>query len=138
MTGPNRILAASTHGLMITHDVITLSVASECRPVVPKRLRGRSQGPEIRPKRGSWGDQFGPVHDAGTVPACVGNGPRTALEVASWFRERELLGLPWELISDGTGPVALGSRVRFWERDGSSGPPPGAVRRCHRLSPHAH
>ena len=67
------------------------------------------RGPSIREKLPKWGDQvFDSVFGAGLARSAYEQTRDRGLEVLFRSAEPGLLGLPWELMRDGTGPVALG------------------------------
>jgi hypothetical protein len=72
-------------------------------------------GPAVRDKLDGWGDQvFSSVFGAGPARDAYQRARDRGLEVLFRSAEPGLLGLPWELMRDGSGPVA-------WGRAGSRG-----------------
>jgi tetratricopeptide (TPR) repeat protein len=68
------------------------------------------RGPVIRDKLADWGDQvFGSVFGAGKARDMYQRTRDRGLEIVFRSAEPSLLALPWELMRDGTGPVALGA-----------------------------
>ena len=68
------------------------------------------RGPAVRGKLAGWGDEvFGSVFGAGTARFAYERARDRGLEVVFRSAEPGLLGLPWELMRDGAGPVALGA-----------------------------
>jgi tetratricopeptide (TPR) repeat protein len=68
------------------------------------------RGPTVREKLAGWGDAlFGSVFGAGPAPDAYQRARDGGLEVVFRSAEPRLLGLPWELMHDGAGPVALGA-----------------------------
>jgi tetratricopeptide (TPR) repeat protein len=68
------------------------------------------RGPAIREKLAGWGDQvFGSVFGSGPARDAYQRARDRGLEVVFRSAEPALLGPPWELMRDGTGPVALGA-----------------------------
>ena len=68
------------------------------------------RGPAVRGKLAGWGDQvFGSVFGAGPARDAYQRARDRGLEVVFRSAEPGLLGLPWELMRDGAGPVALGA-----------------------------
>jgi tetratricopeptide (TPR) repeat protein len=68
------------------------------------------RGPAVRCKLAAWGEQvFGSVFGAGPARDAYQRARDRGLEVVFRSAESGLLALPWELMRDGTGPVALGS-----------------------------
>jgi hypothetical protein len=68
------------------------------------------RGPAIREKLTEWGDQvFRSVFGAGLARDAYQRARDKGLEVVFRSAEPGLLGLPWELMRDGAGPVALGA-----------------------------
>jgi hypothetical protein len=66
-------------------------------------------GPAVQAKLDEWGDQvFGSVFGAGPARDAYQRARDKGLEVVFRSAEPGLLGLPWELMRDGAGPVALG------------------------------
>ena len=66
-------------------------------------------GPAIRDKLAGWGDQvFESVFGAGPARFAYERARDRGLEVVFRSADPILLGMPWELMRDGTGPVALG------------------------------
>ena len=69
----------------------------------------QDHGPEVRDKLAGWGDQvFASVFGGGSARDAYQRARDRGLEVVFRSPEPGLLGLPWELMRDGTGPVALG------------------------------
>ena len=67
------------------------------------------RGPAVRDKLAGWGDQvFGSVFGNGPARDAYQRARDRGLEVVFRSAEPGLLGLPWELMRDGAGPVALG------------------------------
>jgi hypothetical protein len=67
------------------------------------------RGPAIREKLAGWGEQvFGSVFGAGPARDAYQRARDRGLEVVFRSAEPGLLGLPWELMRDPAGPVALG------------------------------
>jgi tetratricopeptide (TPR) repeat protein len=67
-------------------------------------------GPAVRDKLAGWGDQvFSSVFGAGPARDAYQRARDRGLEVLFRSAEPGLLGLPWELMRDGGGPVALGT-----------------------------
>jgi tetratricopeptide (TPR) repeat protein len=68
------------------------------------------RGPAVRGKLAGWGDEvFGSVFGVGPARDVYQRARDKGLEVVFRSAEPGLLGLPWELMRDGTGPVALGA-----------------------------
>jgi len=68
------------------------------------------RGPAIQGRLAGWGDQvFGSVFGAGPVRDAYQRARDKGLEVVFRSADPGLLGLPWELMRDGAGPVALGA-----------------------------
>jgi tetratricopeptide (TPR) repeat protein len=68
------------------------------------------RGPAVRGKLAAWGEQvFGSVFGGGPARDAYQRARDRGLEVVFRSAEPGLLGLPWELMSDGSGPVALGA-----------------------------
>jgi tetratricopeptide (TPR) repeat protein len=68
------------------------------------------RGPAIRKKLADWGDLvFGSVFGAGPARDAYQRARDRGLEVVFRSAAPALLGLPWELMRDGTGPVAMGA-----------------------------
>jgi tetratricopeptide (TPR) repeat protein len=69
----------------------------------------QDRGPEVRDKLAGWGDEvFGSVFGGGPARDAYQRARDRGLEVVFRSAEPGLLGLPWELMRDGAGPVALG------------------------------
>src|SRR5215831_16846967 len=69
----------------------------------------QDRGPEVRAKLPGWGEQvFAAVFGDGPARFAYERARDRGLEVVFRSAEPGLLGLPWELMRDGTGPVALG------------------------------
>lgn len=67
------------------------------------------RGPAIREKLSGWGNQvFESVFANGPTRFVYERARDRGFEVLFRSAEPTLLGLPWELMRDGTGPVALG------------------------------
>jgi hypothetical protein len=67
------------------------------------------RGPAVEEKLAEWGDQvFGSVFGAGPARDAYQRARDKGLEVVFRSGEPGLLALPWELMRDGAGPVALG------------------------------
>ena len=67
------------------------------------------RGPAVQGKLAGWGDLvFGSVFGAGPARDAYQRARDKGLEVVFRSAEPGLLGLPWELMRDGAGPVALG------------------------------
>jgi tetratricopeptide (TPR) repeat protein len=67
------------------------------------------RGPAIRDKLSGWGEQvFGAVFGTGPARDAYQRARDKGLEVLFRSADPGLLGLPWELMRDGAGPVALG------------------------------
>jgi tetratricopeptide (TPR) repeat protein len=70
----------------------------------------QDRGPEVRGKLTGWGDLvFGSVFGDGPARFAYERARDRGLEVVFRSAEPGLLGLPWELMHDGAGPVALGT-----------------------------
>jgi tetratricopeptide (TPR) repeat protein len=68
------------------------------------------RGPAVQGKLAGWGDQvFGAVFGAGLARDAYQRARDKGLEVVFRSAEPGLLALPWELMRDGAGPVALGA-----------------------------
>jgi tetratricopeptide (TPR) repeat protein len=68
------------------------------------------RGPLVREKLAAWGDLvFGSVFGPGAARDAYQRARDRGLEVVFRSAEPALLGLPWELMRDGAGPVALGA-----------------------------
>jgi tetratricopeptide (TPR) repeat protein len=68
------------------------------------------RGPAVAGKLAGWGDLvFGSVFGAGPARDEYQRARDQGLEVVFRSADPGLLGLPWELMRDGTGPVALGT-----------------------------
>jgi hypothetical protein len=68
------------------------------------------RGPAIREKLAGWGDLvFGSVFGGGPARDAYQRARDRGLEVLFRSADPGLLGLPWELMRDGTGPVATGA-----------------------------
>jgi tetratricopeptide (TPR) repeat protein len=68
------------------------------------------RGPAVRGKLAGWGDEvFGSVFSAGPARDAYQRARDRGLEVVFRSAEPGLLALPWELMRDGAGPVALGA-----------------------------
>ena len=68
------------------------------------------RGPTIREKLPGWGDQvFGSIFGAGPARDAYLLARNRGLEVVFRSADPALLGLPWELMRDGQGRVALGT-----------------------------
>ena len=68
------------------------------------------RGPAVQAKLAGWGDQvFGSVFGSGPARDAYQRARDRGLEVVFRSAEPGLLGLPWELMRDGAGPVALGA-----------------------------
>jgi hypothetical protein len=68
------------------------------------------RGPAVQARLAGWGDEvFGSVFGAGPARDAYQRARDRGLEVVFRSAEPELLGLPWELMRDGAGPVALGA-----------------------------
>jgi tetratricopeptide (TPR) repeat protein len=66
-------------------------------------------GPAVQEKLAGWGDEvFGSVFGAGPARDAYQRARDRGLEVVFRSAEPRLLELPWELMRDGAGPVALG------------------------------
>ena len=70
----------------------------------------QDRGPAVRDKLTGWGNQvFGSVFGGGPARDAYQRARDRGLEVVFRSAEPGLLGLPWELMRDGAGPVALGA-----------------------------
>ena len=68
------------------------------------------RGPAVQEKLAGWGDLvFGSVFGSGPARDAYQRARGKGLEVVFRSAEPGLLGLPWELMRDGAGPVALGA-----------------------------
>jgi tetratricopeptide (TPR) repeat protein len=68
------------------------------------------RGPAVQKRLAGWGDQvFGSVFGAGPARDAYQRARDKGLEVVFRSADPGLLGLPWELMRDGAGPVALGA-----------------------------
>jgi len=68
------------------------------------------RGPAVEAKLAGWGDLvFGSVFGAGPARDAYQRARDKGLEVVFRSADPSLLGLPWELMRDGAGPVALGA-----------------------------
>ena len=68
------------------------------------------RGPAVQGKLAGWGDQvFGSVFGSGSARFVYERARDRGLEVVFRSAEPGLLGLPWEVMRDGAGPVALGA-----------------------------
>ena len=68
------------------------------------------RGPAIREKLADWGEQvFGSVFGTGTARDAYQRARDRGLELVFRSADPSMLGLPWELMRDGAGPVAMGS-----------------------------
>jgi len=68
------------------------------------------RGPAVREKLAQWGEQvFGSVFGSGPARDAYQRARDRGLEVVFRSAEPGLLALPWELMRDGAGPVALGA-----------------------------
>src|ERR1022692_4270899 len=68
------------------------------------------RGPAVQGRLAGWGDQvFGSVFGTGPSRDAYQRARDKGLEVVFRSAEPGLLGLPWELMRDGAGPVALGA-----------------------------
>ena len=68
------------------------------------------RGPAVQAKLASWGEQvFGAVFGPGLARDAYQRARDKGLEVVFRSADAGLLGLPWELMRDGAGPVALGA-----------------------------
>lgn len=68
------------------------------------------RGPAVREKLVGWGDLvFGSVFADGPARFAYERARDRGLEVLFRSADPGLLGLPWELMRDGTGPVAMGA-----------------------------
>ncbi len=68
------------------------------------------RGPAVQAKLARWGDRvFGSVFGAGSARDAYQRARDRGLEVVFRSAEPGLLGLPWELMRDGAGSVALGA-----------------------------
>src|SRR5215831_2531916 len=67
-------------------------------------------GPAVQDKLAGWGDEvFGSVFGTGPARDAYQRARDRGLEVVFRSADPGLLALPWELMRDGTGPVALGA-----------------------------
>jgi tetratricopeptide (TPR) repeat protein len=67
------------------------------------------RGPAIRDNLAGWGERvFGAIFGTGPARDAYQRARDNGLEVLFRSADPALLGLPWELMRDGTGPVALG------------------------------
>ena len=67
-------------------------------------------GPEVAGKLAGWGDAvFGSVFGVGPARDAYQEAKGRGLEVVFRSADPSLLALPWELMRDGAGPVALGA-----------------------------
>ena len=67
-----------------------------------------ARGPAVQAKLAGWGEQvFGSVFGPGPARFAYERARDKGLEVVLRSAEPGLLGLPWELMRDGTGPIAL-------------------------------
>src|ERR1022692_4185604 len=68
------------------------------------------RGPAVQGRLAGWGDEvFGSVFGAGPARFAYERARDRGLEVVFRSADPGLLGLPWELMRDGAGPVALGA-----------------------------
>jgi tetratricopeptide (TPR) repeat protein len=68
------------------------------------------RGPAVEGKLAGWGDLvFGSVFGTGPARFAYERARDRGVEVVFRSADPGLLGLPWELMRDGTGPVALGA-----------------------------
>ena len=68
------------------------------------------RGPAVAGKLAGWGEEvFGSVFGPGRVRDAYQRARDRGLEVLFRSADPALLALPWELIRDGAGPVALGT-----------------------------
>ena len=68
------------------------------------------RGPDVQQKLADWGKQvFGSVFGDGPARFAYERARDRGLEVVFRSDDPNLLGLPWELMRDGAGPVALGA-----------------------------
>jgi hypothetical protein len=68
------------------------------------------RGPAVRDRLRGWGDQvFGSVFGSGPARDAHARAREHGLEVVFRSDVPGLLGLPWELMRDGAGPMALGA-----------------------------
>jgi hypothetical protein len=68
------------------------------------------RGPAIQGRLAGWGDLvFGSVFGTGPARDAYQRARDRGMEMVFRSAEPGLLGLPWELMHDGTGPVALGA-----------------------------
>ena len=68
------------------------------------------RGPAVQGKLAGWGEQvFGAVFGLGPARDAYQRARDKGLEVVFRSADPGLLGLPWELMHDGAGPVALGA-----------------------------
>jgi len=94
----------------------------------------QDRGPAVRDKLAGWGDQvFASVFGDGPARFAYERARDRGLEVLFRSAEPGLLGLPWELMRDGAGPVALGAggisrSLPVADRAGTLGVPGGRLR----------
>jgi tetratricopeptide (TPR) repeat protein len=94
----------------------------------------QDRGPAVRDKLAGWGDQvFASVFGGGPARDAYQRAKDRGLEVVFRSAEPGLLGLPWELMRDGAGPVALGTggisrSLRIADRAGTLAVPGGRLR----------
>jgi tetratricopeptide (TPR) repeat protein len=70
----------------------------------------QDRGPEVRDELAGWGDEvFASVFAGGPARFAYERARDRGLEMVFRSAEPGLLGLPWELMRDGAGPVALGT-----------------------------
>jgi hypothetical protein len=82
-------------------------------------------GPAIRDKLTGCGDQvFESVFSAGPARDAYQRARDQGLEVVFRSADPGLLGLPWELMRDGSGPVALGKGGWTRPTTGTASPSP--------------
>ena len=68
------------------------------------------RGPDVQEKLADWGKQvFGSVFGGGPARFAYERARDRGLELVFRSDDPNLLGLPWELMRDGAGPVALGA-----------------------------
>jgi hypothetical protein len=68
------------------------------------------RGPAVRGRLAGWGDElFGSVFGTGPARDAYQRARDRGLEVVFRSAVPGLLGLPWELMRDGSGPVVLGA-----------------------------
>ena len=68
------------------------------------------RGPAVQERLAGWGDQvFGSVFGTGPARDAYQQARDRGVEVVFRSANPGVLGLPWELMRDGAGPVALGS-----------------------------